>query len=1055
MAEAVRISGYTYAGDENGAPVKLKTNGWSKVAGKWFYCIGGQYLFNTIFEIDGNYYGFDLEGRMYDDQEFYINSQAFRAKKGGSLYRKEWYKEKRFDVVSGYYYGTDCAALVGYSKVDGKYYYFNSTGLSAADTLVRDDKTGRLYAADKKGIVKPVTITTGWVETGKGTWYYLLDGEAVTDQVVKIKTKYYGFDKNGVMYSNEAFVSDSGSGSKHFRAKADGSLYRNEWIYPSDLANGSYYGANGEAVTGLQEIDGKLYYFDKYGDLNRRISQLTLDGTNYIVDVAVTGECFRLSEDGFFTVGEKKYYIQNGSPVKSQVSKIGSQYYYFRSDGVMSTGRLEYYNGGYYRTKWNGELYRNEWYADEYYDADGRRYSSGFYTIGSSRYYFMSGKCLSSTYVMWDGTLFWLSSKGVASEVKKDGLYYLSDGRAVMISGGMFVKGKWEKIDDSYIYFYNSKYAADGSYETGSKSYIARVDGVMLKNGWIRTKEGTYYAGADGALLTGTQTIDGKEYMFSSSGYMHTGFLWDGSKIWYYGSDGVKAKEAFKEGWNKFSGKWYYVNEGDHEPIMSGEFLIDGHYYYFKDYVMQANFISNTSPRRIYDKNGHRVEEGWYKLAGAWYYVTNGYCCTGNCVSIEGKEYSFYSDGRLRSETYTMFGNTFVLDADGSVREVLSPTEQWMVVGPDSADQTGGYFYYPSENKRNFSGWVGDYYIISSYMKRNYLTSDGYLLGRDGKWIKKQGFHKIYPRELYYENKSRGEDSMTDENLSRLFYVKSNGKAARDEWQKVDGKWYFFNSEGWMLQGPTIYKGKLYLMDSKGAWIRTVEKPDGWYEYRNSWVYVRNGEIIKNNVLRIQGTLYNFDKNGIMQKNVVGSSDGSDKCAYFGKNGAEVKNLTGWQKIGGKYYYFLKDGSVVSGWVHVGKQNYYIDPLQGMLTGIHVVDGQICTFNSNGALVSQVKKINGWYEGSDGWYYYQSGKLITDSELWIDGKHYYFENGKMVANRLYMEQYIDRNGQAVRNSWKTIGKHKYYFGGSGIMYTGFQMIDGQVYLFDERGKLIK
>ena len=126
-----------------------------------------------------------------------------------------------------------------------------------------------------------------------------------------------------------------------------------------------------------------------------------------------------------------------------------------------------------------------------------------------------------------------------------------------------------------------------------------------------------------------------------------------------------------------------------------------------------------------------------------------------------------------------------------------------------------------------------------------------------------------------------------------------------------------------------------------------------------------------------------------------------------------------------------------------------------MLTGTHAVNGQLCTFNSNGALVSMVVKHNGWYEGTDGWYYFRNGYLLEEGEFVIGGKTYYFEDYKMVANAFHGGKYYDKNGQALKNTWKKIGGSKYYFGSDGLSYIGFHKINGKEYLFDVFGRLIK
>ena len=71
-------------------------------------------------------------------------------------------------------------------------------------------------------------------------------------------------------------------GYVNYRAKADGSLYVNEWfsqLYTIGYRK-HYYGADGKLVYGLQTIDGKQYYFDTNGMLAFDAA-FSVDGKTY------------------------------------------------------------------------------------------------------------------------------------------------------------------------------------------------------------------------------------------------------------------------------------------------------------------------------------------------------------------------------------------------------------------------------------------------------------------------------------------------------------------------------------------------------------------------------------------------------------------------------------------------------------------------------------------------------------------------------------------------------------------------------------------------------
>lgn len=132
----------------------------------------------------------------------------------------------------------------------------------------------KLYYCDKQGNAA-LLQDNGWTIVN-GTFLYAKDKEIIKDCVIWIDDAYYGFDYNGVMYSNQRLSLRGADGQYHeYRAKKDGKLYQNEWY-----ENQYYYGENGVVASGWQQIDGKSYFFDFDGriETNRVINE---DGQNY------------------------------------------------------------------------------------------------------------------------------------------------------------------------------------------------------------------------------------------------------------------------------------------------------------------------------------------------------------------------------------------------------------------------------------------------------------------------------------------------------------------------------------------------------------------------------------------------------------------------------------------------------------------------------------------------------------------------------------------------------------------------------------------------------
>ena len=1064
VGEPVIVDGVSYAGDQNGAPVKLKKNGWTEVGKRWFYCIDGKYLYDTIREINGEYYGFSYTGYMYDDTQFYSSfngkSGYCRAGKGGKLYRSEWVKIVDDWETEYYYYTKDFVAPNGYTKIGTKYYVFDSYGEMLTSRVYTKD--GIHYLADKDGYASIIKKVNGWVDIGDGNYSYLIDGDIVTNSVIKDKDgKYYGFDSYGRMYKNSQFNLYEDGISVFYYAGEDGSLYVKKWrevnepFYYNYETKWFYYGEGGKAARGLKTIGGKTYYFDNYGEMQKSTSY-TEDGVVWLFDSNGVGK--KVEGTGWIQIDGKYYYSEDGVLVKGQKKKIGSRYYIFNSNGILYTNCRFSVESVYYRAAKSGALLEEQWYEDEYYGVGGAGVRD-FTVINDKKYYFnQDGHVIGNNYIFDGTTLYRASAKGILSKVTKDGLYFGFGGKTVMLLNGEVVKGKWMTVDGSSYYF---DYDGIGQVMKGAlvdgARYVTLADGSLARNGWMKTSSGTYYAKPNGELLTGTQEIDGKWYSFDSYGKMRTGLVYTDGNYYRYGNDGARVGKALTEGWNKIQGEWYYVKNGS--LFYYGTITIDEEEYYFYDSRMMTNYIVNDS---IYDKNGHLVKGGWYKIGDNWYYVDpdTREIVRSKLKEIAGKEYYFDYEGVMQAGTKTMYSSNTILtiDANGVVVKKENAKKGYFL------HPMGLYLYFNSDNTDGpdwYIGWVGDYYIQGNVMMTGMVVDDNYYVGTDGKRVKKQGWQSSFPSAYLFDSEY-GEaaeevrrEGLSPDDVISWYYVKANGKAAVNEWLKIGGSWYYFDETGMMTRGATMLDGNLCLFEDNGKWIRTVKDPsDGWYEYQDTWVYVESGRIRSDENIRRYGLLYGLNNRSLMMKNTVGIYD-SSTLVYYGKTGAADFSKTGWQKINGKWYYFLKNGRIPRGWVHLGKQNYYIDMKQGMLTGTQVIDGQLYTFNSNGALVSQVIKYNGWYEGTDGWYYFESGNLIESGEVIIGGKTYYFRDCKMVANRFYKDRYLNKSGLALKNTWKKIDGKTYYFGADGKYYVGFHKIDGKEYLFDLFGRLIK
>lgn len=117
--------GTRYIIDSKGNLKKMANNQWVEADGFWYYAQDGVILKNTVAKINGKYYGFDAQGRMYGNttfevKDFYGNLITYHASKGGALLTSQKY-ESGNDI---YYFDVCGRGYEGRHYVDGKSCYF-------------------------------------------------------------------------------------------------------------------------------------------------------------------------------------------------------------------------------------------------------------------------------------------------------------------------------------------------------------------------------------------------------------------------------------------------------------------------------------------------------------------------------------------------------------------------------------------------------------------------------------------------------------------------------------------------------------------------------------------------------------------------------------------------------------------------------------------------------------------------------------------------------------------------------------------------------------------
>ena len=276
--------------------------------------------------------------------------------------------------------------------------------------------------------------------------------------------------------------------------------------------------------------------------------------------------------------------------------------------------------------------------------------------IAGHWYYFnQDGIMLSNT--VYDDYLFNKSGAMVeTSWVKIEEKWYYATG------SGKIIRNKWEKINGSWYRFDETGIMLS---KTIYNDYLLQTSGAMAEKNWVKMDEKWYYATDSGKVVRNKWgKINSSWYLFDYAGVMLSSQWKD--KYYLKDSGAMAQSEWF---FDKKYNSWFYLkSDGAYaENQWQG-------YYYLKSY-------------------GYMAKNEWIfdKSYNAWYYLKeDGAYVTGN-FTINGKDYSFQSNGKWISDTAAYYKvkpiTANVYSASG---EKLSYISQGSIVSIDGSETKDG-----------------------------------------------------------------------------------------------------------------------------------------------------------------------------------------------------------------------------------------------------------------------------------------------------------------------------------------------------------------------------
>lgn len=376
------------------------------------------------------------------------------------------------------------------------------------------------------------------------------------------------------------------------------------------------------------------------------------------------------------------------------------------------------------------------------------------------------------------------------------------------------VKTGWVKESGKW-YFYKDGAKATGWQEWDGKRYYLNSDGTMKANEWMIDTDGSiyYFRSWGGAYKNCNAVINGRSYTFGADSKMQ-GSQWivKGGN-WYLAKDGKIAT-----GWQEWQGSKYYLNSDG--TMRSNEWRLDdsGKIRYlcswggaYKNRSAKINGRSYT-----FNSNADVTNTQWISLDGTWKLAKDGRIATG-WQTWDKNLYYLNSDGSMKAnEAFTDGGKLYFFRSWGGAYKncwYTSGGKKYYLHDNSAAYQNewlkadGKWYYFQSDSTMATDTWIDNYYVDAS-----------------GVWIPS----KEKPTDKWITSGNR------------KWYRHADGSYTKNDWEVIDGKYYRFDKDGWMVTGWQKIGNVTYYMDKT-----TGERyGEGWHWIGGNCYYMNaNGEM--------------------------------------------------------------------------------------------------------------------------------------------------------------------------------------------------------------------
>jgi hypothetical protein len=239
---------------------------------------------------------------------------------------------------------------------------------------------------------------------------------------------------------------------------------------------------------------------------------------------------------------------------------------------------------------------------------------------------------------------------------------------------------------------------------------------------------------------------------------------------------GIEAKADITNGWNNYSGNWYYYENGE---VKSGWFVDNGKWY-------------------VADENGV-MKMGWYNAGGEWYFLG--------------------SDGSMKTGWIRDGSKWYYMENNGPMKK------GWI--------KTGSNWYYLNNDGSMKTGWLEYngkwYYLLDTGSMAVNTTVNGYRFDANGWWLRDIKADQEATEIINSKNIIKKADSNYINNITggyNLIYDKASDEASKKFGITEETYAFAFQNEDqvdkYYFRGKT--SGKVYKTSSNGLFAAYLIK---------------------------------------------------------------------------------------------------------------------------------------------------------------------------------------------------------------------------------------